>query len=56
MKHLDVKPLVRQVNPDIALTSHVAPVTVSDKIAFSFVKLLRFLPIAFFQSAMATGR
>ncbi|NVE93511.1 alternative oxidase [Altererythrobacter lutimaris] len=48
MKHLDTKPLVRQVNPDIALTTHVAPVTLSDKIAFSFVKFLRFFADTFF--------
>ncbi|XUU60491.1 alternative oxidase [Erythrobacter sp. HA6-11] len=48
MKHLDTKPLVRQVNPDISLTTHVAPQTVSDKIAFSFVKFLRFFADTFF--------
>lgn len=48
MKHLNPAPLVRQVNPDIDLDTHVAPVTVSDKIAFSFVKLLRFFADKFF--------
>lgn len=42
MKHLNVRPMVRQVNLDIDLNAHVAPITASDKIAFGFVKLLRF--------------
>lgn len=42
MQHIDPRPLVRQINRDADLESHVAPVTVSDRIAFRFVKLLRF--------------
>ena len=48
MKHLDTKPLVRQVNADADLSVHVAPKTVSDKVAFAFVKLLRFFADTFF--------
>ncbi|MEL7446117.1 MAG: alternative oxidase [Pseudomonadota bacterium] len=40
--------MVRQVNHDADLTAHVAPVTISDKIAFSFVKLLRFFADSLF--------
>ncbi|WP_299193561.1 alternative oxidase [uncultured Erythrobacter sp.] len=42
MHHVDNRPLVRTVNLDIELESHVAPQTLSDKVAFAFVKLLRF--------------
>lgn len=38
----------RQVNYDIGLTEHVTPVTISDKIAFRFVRLLRFFADRFF--------
>lgn len=48
MKHIDPAPLVRQVNWDADLETHVAPVTRSDKIAFGFVKLLRFFADTFF--------
>ncbi len=48
MKHVDPAPLVRQVNHEADLTAHVAPRTVSDKIAFRFVKLLRFFADTFF--------
>ncbi|MEM9501230.1 MAG: alternative oxidase [Pseudomonadota bacterium] len=48
MKHVHPTPLVRQVNRDADLESHVAPVTRSDKIAFRFVKLLRFFADTFF--------
>ena len=48
MQQFDPRPLVRQVNPDIDLTAHVAPVTLSDRIAFRFVKLLRFFADTFF--------
>lgn len=48
MQAFDPRPLVRQVNPDIDLTAHVAPVTLSDKVAFRFVKLLRFFADTFF--------
>ncbi len=50
MKHADTKPMVRQVNFDADLTAHVAPVSVSDKIAFAFVKMLRFFADTFFSS------
>jgi ubiquinol oxidase len=42
MKHFDVKPMVRHVNLDVELDVHVAPRSLSDRVAFSFVKLLRF--------------
>nr|WP_298929392.1 alternative oxidase [uncultured Erythrobacter sp.] len=48
MQHLDSRPLVRQVNHDAELEVHFAPQTLSDKIAFSFVKLLRFFADTFF--------
>ena len=48
MQPFDPRPLVRQINPNIDLTTHVAPVTLSDKIAFRFVKLLRFFADTFF--------
>ncbi len=48
MKQIDPRPMVRQVNHDIDLDSHVAPVSTSDKIAFSFVKMLRFFADTFF--------
>ena len=48
MQPFDPRPLVRQVNPNIDLTTHVAPVTLSDRIAFRFVKLLRFFADTFF--------
>ena len=48
MQPFDPRPMVRQVNPDIDLTTHVAPVTLSDRIAFRFVKLLRFFADTFF--------
>ncbi|QUL38184.1 alternative oxidase [Erythrobacter sp. JK5] len=40
--------MVRQINRDADLTAHVAPVTRSDKVAFAFVKLLRFFADTFF--------
>lgn len=40
--------MVRQVNPDIAIEAHVPPRTSSDKVAFAFVKLLRFFADTFF--------
>ncbi len=48
MQHVKTAPLVRQVNYEADLTAHVAPVTRSDKIAFGFVKLLRFFADTFF--------
>lgn len=48
MQHIDVRPLVRQVNQNAVIDSHIAPVTLSDKIAFTFVKLLRFFADSFF--------
>ncbi len=48
MKPFDPRPLVRHNNPDIALDTHVAPATASDKVAFAFVKLLRFFADRFF--------
>lgn len=48
MKPFDTRPLVRQVNLDIALETHVAPQSASDKVAFAFVKLLRFFADKFF--------
>ncbi len=42
------KIIPRQVNYDIGLTEHVTPVTISDKIAFRFVRLLRFFADKFF--------
>jgi len=50
MKHIDPSPMVRQFNPDIAINSHVLPQNASDKIAFAFVKLLRFFADTFFSS------
>lgn len=48
MKPFDTKPLVRQVNADVELDVHVAPQSASDKVAFAFVKLLRFFADKFF--------
>lgn len=48
MQHINPVSLVRQVNYDADLTAHVAPKTMSDKIAFRFVKLLRFFADTFF--------
>ncbi|MEL7197699.1 MAG: alternative oxidase [Pseudomonadota bacterium] len=48
MKHIDPRPLVREINREAVIDSHIAPQTVSDKIAFAFVKLLRFFADAFF--------
>ncbi|MEM6266219.1 MAG: alternative oxidase [Pseudomonadota bacterium] len=48
MKHPDLKPLVRQVNHDAVIDSHLPPSTISDKVAFAFVKLLRFFADTFF--------
>jgi len=48
MKPFDAKPLVRQINPDVLIETHLAPRTRSDKVAFAFVKLLRFFADRFF--------
>ena len=48
MKHSDVKPMVRHVNLVVDLEAHVAPRSLSDRVAFSFVKLLRFFADRFF--------
>lgn len=41
-------PQPRHVNKDISIDSHVAPTSLSDHVAFGFVKLLRFFADAFF--------
>ena len=48
MKPFDTKPLIRQTNPDVAIETHVAPQSGSDRVAFAFVKLLRFCADRFF--------
>lgn len=48
MKHFDARPLIRQVNHDAVIDSHIAPQNLSDKVAFSFVKALRFVADTFF--------
>lgn len=48
MQTFDPRPLVRQVNYEAVIDSHVIPQTLSDKIAFAFVKLLRFFADTFF--------
>jgi ubiquinol oxidase len=48
MQPFDTRPLVRQFNPDAVIDSHVAPQNTSDKIAFAFVKGLRFVADTFF--------
>ncbi|MEL6738425.1 MAG: alternative oxidase, partial [Pseudomonadota bacterium] len=50
MKPIDTRPLVRQVNADAVIDSHVPPQNASDKVAFSFVKALRFVADTFFAS------
>ena len=42
------KPLPRTINFDRPLDTHVAPITISDKIAFAFVRFLRFFADTFF--------
>jgi len=48
MKHIDTRPRGRQVNHEALIESHVAPETMSDRVAFAFVKLLRFFADTFF--------
>jgi len=43
-----LKPAPRVVDYDIALDSHIAPTTISDKIAYGFVRFLRFFADKFF--------
>jgi len=50
MKPFDTRPLIRQINPDVLIETHVAPQSGSDKAAFAFVKLLRFFADRFFAS------
>ncbi|WP_427452308.1 alternative oxidase [Litorimonas sp. WD9-15] len=45
---IHVKPAPRTVDLDRPLDTHVAPKTISDKIAFAFVKFLRFFADTFF--------
>ncbi len=45
---LPPRPQTRVVRNDLRLDLHVAPVSISDKIAFRFVKLLRFFADKFF--------
>ncbi len=42
MQHTNSNPPVRTVDMDVDLTAHLPPQSVSDRIAFAFVKLLRF--------------
>lgn len=48
MRHLDTRPLVRAVNLDADVNVHVPPRSTSDKVAFAFVKILRFFADSFF--------
>ena len=48
MKHAASFPLVRQVNHAIDIAAHVPPRNASDRIAFAFVKALRFVADTFF--------
>lgn len=48
MKPFNPQPLVRTFNPDIIIETHVAPQSASDRVAFAFVKLLRFFADRFF--------
>ncbi len=50
MKPVNARPLIRQINNDAVIESHVTPQTRSDHIAFAFVKLLRFFADTFFAS------
>ena len=46
--NLHSTPATREVNYDADIDVHVAPVTLSDKVAFAFVKMLRFFADTFF--------
>lgn len=48
MKPFDPQVPIRQIKPDIAIDSHFAPQSRSDRVAFAFVKLLRFFADRFF--------
>ena len=48
MKPFNPQPLVRQINPDVLIETHVVPQSASDRTAFAFVKLLRFFADRFF--------
>ncbi len=48
MQHAGTRPIVRQVNHDAVIDSHVAPQSLSDRVAFAFVKMLRFCADTFF--------
>lgn len=48
MTQIDARPILREVNRDIALESHLAPQNTSDKVAFAFCKALRFVADTFF--------
>lgn len=50
MKPFNPQPLVRQINPDVLIETHVAPQSGSDRVAFAFVKLLRFCADRFFSN------
>ena len=46
--HKFPKPAPRNVDYDIALDTHIPPITLSDKIAYGFVRFLRFFADRFF--------
>lgn len=48
MKPIDPRPMIRQVNYDAAIDRHIAPQTMSDKVAYGFVKALRLVADTFF--------
>ena len=48
MQHFDSRPMVRQVNAEAVIDSHVQPQRASDKVAYAFVKALRFVADTFF--------
>ena len=51
----NVKPAPRVVDFDIALDTHVKPKTMSDKIAYAFVRFCGSLPISSLPSVMVTA-
>ncbi len=48
MKQIKPQPMIRQVNYDAVIDSHVPPQNASDKVAIAFVKALRFVADTFF--------
>ena len=57
MKPFDAKPLVRQINPDVLIETHLAPRTRSDKGGLRLRQAAAVLrPTASLPSAMATAR